>query len=107
MQLGQYLCQAIEAFPEDRRVVVMGSGGLSHIKIDEDLDRAFIDALERNDLDAMARMDPNELVAGTSEIRNWIATAAAGSTGGRMIDYVPMYRNAKGIGCAMGFAVWE
>lgn len=107
VQLGQLLCQAIEASPEERRVVVMGSGGLSHIKIDEDLDRGFIDALEKNDLDYMAKMDPAELVAGTSEIRNWIATAAAGAEGGRMVDYVPMYRNAKGIGCAMGFAIWE
>ena len=27
--------------------------------------------------------------------------------GGRVIDYVPCYRNADGVGCAMGFAIWE
>jgi hypothetical protein len=26
--------------------------------------------------------------------------------GGKMVDYVPCYRQTTGVGCAMGFAVW-
>ena len=107
VQLGQAIESVIEAFDGDQGVVIMGSGGLSHIKIDEDLDHAFIDAIERSDFDYMAAMDPNDLVTGTSEIRNWIATAAAGKSSATMVDYVPCYRTPRGIGCAMGFAVWE
>jgi 3-O-methylgallate 3,4-dioxygenase len=64
-------------------------------------------ALAEQDLDYMAGMNPRQLVAGSSEIRNWIATAAAGDHGGRMVDYVPCYRTPRGIGCAMGFAIWD
>jgi len=107
VQLGQALKRAIDSFPGDQGVVIMGSGGLSHIRIDEDLDHRFMAALKRNDLEYMAAMDPADLVAGTSKIRNWIATGAAGATGGAFVDYVPCYRNARGIGCAMGFAAWD
>jgi hypothetical protein len=107
VRLGQALEQVINGFSGDQGVVIMGSGGLSHIVIDEELDHGFMDALERNDLDYMAAMDPAQLTTGTSEIRNWIATAGAGANPGKMVDYVPAYRNAHGIGCAMGFAVWE
>ena len=107
VQLGRAIADAVSAFDGPQRVVVMGSGGLSHIMIDEELDEAFMQALTEHDLDYMAAMDPAQLVAGTSEIRNWIATAASGTTGGTMIDYVPCYRTPRGIGCAMGFAVWE
>ena len=107
VQLGQALNRAFDSFRGDQGVVIMGSGGLRHIRIDEDLDHGSMAALKRNDLEYMAAMDPADLVAGTSEIRNWIATATAGATGGAFVDYVPCYRNARGIGCAMGFAAWE
>jgi NAD(P)-dependent dehydrogenase (short-subunit alcohol dehydrogenase family) len=73
--------------------------------IDEELDHGFMDALERNDLDYMAAMNPAKLTTGTSEIRNWIATAGAGTKPENVVDYVPAYRNAHGIGCAMAMAV--
>ncbi len=107
VDLGKAIGDVINGYSGDQGVLVMASGGLSHINIDEDLDEGFIKALEDHDLDYMAKMDPNELVAGTSEIRAWIATAATGGTGGRMLDYVPCYRTPRGIGCAMGFAVWD
>ena len=105
--MGQALAAAVEDYPGDERVVFMASGGLSHTIIEEDLDGAFMDAVQRHDLDFMAGMDPARLVTGTSELRNWIAVAAAGSTGGRIIDYVPAYRTATGVGCSMGFALWH
>ena len=52
-------------------------------------------------------MDPEVLVSGTSEIRNWIIAAATGDKPGDIIDYQPCYRTLSGVGCAMAFATWE
>src|SRR5712691_10476271 len=107
IQFGQALAEAIGRFPEDRRVVLVASGGLSHTKIVEQLDAGFLTALRAGDLNYMAAMSPQELVEGTSEIRNWIVVAAAAA--GRpfeLIHYVPLYRTTTGVGCAMGFARW-
>jgi hypothetical protein len=104
---GQAVARALRRFPGNERVVVVGSGGLSHTKIDEKLDQDFMGALEHNDLDFMAAMPAEKLVEGTSEIRNWIVTAAAAGRPGKMIDYQPLYRTSTGVGCAMGFARWD
>ena len=104
---GQALARVLKRFSGDERVVIIGSGGLSHTKIDEKLDHEFIHALEHGDLDYMAAMPAVELVEGTSEIRNWIVTAGAANRQGKMIDYQPLYRTSTGVGCAMGFAYWE
>ncbi len=105
--LGKALGEVARKTKTAERIVFIGSGGLSHTKIDEDLDNGFIKALEAGDLDYMAGMADDVLVAGTSEIRNWMITAAAAGAGGAMQDYVPCYRNADGVGCAMGFAYWD
>ncbi len=104
---GQAIGAALRSSARGGRVVVIGSGGLSHTKIDETLDRAFIDALERHDTDYLQAMPSDVLVGGTSEIRNWIAVAGVAAAPARMIDYVPCYRAETGVGCAMGFAAWE
>jgi 3-O-methylgallate 3,4-dioxygenase len=105
-EFGRALAQVLRQIPGDERVVIVGSGGLSHTKIDEKLDQNFIHSLENNDLDFMAAMPAHLLVEGTSEIRNWIVTAAAANRPGKMIDYQPLYRTSTGVGCAMGFAYW-
>ncbi|HEY4134144.1 MAG TPA: hypothetical protein VGO34_02920 [Alphaproteobacteria bacterium] len=107
VQLGQAIRQVIDGLPTDQRVVVLASGGLSHTKIDEKLDAELLSALERSDLDYMGKMRSDVLVEGTSEIRNWIIAAGILNRGARVIDYVPCYRNANGVGCGMGFAIWE
>ncbi|MBT7544163.1 MAG: protocatechuate 3,4-dioxygenase, partial [Kordiimonadaceae bacterium] len=46
---------------------------------------------------------------GTSEIKNWITTAAIVNEGGlknSMLDYIPCYRSEAGTGNAMGFMTW-
>jgi 3-O-methylgallate 3,4-dioxygenase len=106
-EFGRALAQVLRQIPGDERVVIVGSGGLSHTKIDEKLDQNFIHSLENNDLDFMAAMPAHLLVEGTSEIRNWIVTAAAANRPGKMIDYQPLYRTSTGVGCAMGFAYWD
>ncbi|MFB3054294.1 MAG: hypothetical protein ACE1ZY_03120 [Alphaproteobacteria bacterium] len=105
--LGAALGRLIAASPNARRVVVIGSGGLSHTKIDEKLDQEFIAALAAQDVDYLMGIPDDVLTTGTSEIRNWIAVAGAAGSGGTMVDYVPCYRNADGVGCAMGFAYWD
>jgi 3-O-methylgallate 3,4-dioxygenase len=106
-EFGRALAQVLRQIPGDERVVIVGSGGLSHTKIDEKLDQDFIHSLENNDLDFMAAMPAYLLVEGTSEIRNWIVTAAAANRPGKMIDYQPLYRTSTGVGCAMGFGYWD
>jgi len=104
---GQALAKVLRRNSGNQRVVIVGSGGLSHTKIDEQLDHDFINALNQNDLNYMSAMPANILVEGTSEIRNWIVTAAAAERPGTMIEYAPLYRTTTGVGCAMGFAYWD
>ncbi len=107
VQFGKAVAKAIQGFSESRRVVVIGSGGLSHTKIDLGLDRGLIQALEKNDQKFLQEMSSAALVEGTSEIRNWIVTAAAADRPATIIDYQPLYRTPNGVGCAMGFAAWS
>jgi len=107
VHFGRALANVLRRIPGDQRVVVVGSGGLSHTKIDEQLDHEFIQALKQNDLSYMAAMRASDLVEGTSEIRNWIVTAAAADRRGNLVDYFPLYRTTTGVGCAMGFAYWD
>jgi hypothetical protein len=106
-QFGIALAKLIGRSPSADRVVVIASGGLSHTKIDEQLDERFIRALQHNDTAGMSAIPASVLVEGTSEIRNWIVTAAAANCSGTMVDYFPLYRTRTGVGCAMGFAYWQ
>lgn len=107
VQFGRALASAIEGFPESRRVVLVGSGGLSHTKIDVQLDREFLHAIVENDTPYLESMRPHDLVDGTSEIRNWIVVAAAADRPATIVDYQPLPRVPTGGGCGMGFATWE
>jgi hypothetical protein len=102
---GEALAAAISRLP-DRRIAVIGSGGLSHTIIDEALDHGVIKAIKANDLDHLAGLPATQLTAGSSEIRNWIVTAAAADRSATIVDYVPCYRIPTGVGCGMGFAYW-
>jgi hypothetical protein len=75
VEFGQTLAAAIDQFAESKNVLIMASGGLSHMSIDEEVDREFLKAVERHDIAYMAAMDPQVLTSGTSEIRNWIIAA--------------------------------
>jgi 3-O-methylgallate 3,4-dioxygenase len=107
VKFGAALASLVRRFPSTDRAVVIGSGGLSHTKIDEALDHRFIQALKQNDLDYMSTMPASVLVEGTSEIRNWVVTASAANSRGTLLDYFPLYRTRTGVGCAMGFAYWD
>jgi 3-O-methylgallate 3,4-dioxygenase len=105
---GRSLRSAIESWPEDLRVAIVASGGLSHFVVNEQLDRYVLDALGRSDQGAVRRIDGRHLRSGTSEILNWIA--AGGALEGRkmeVVEYVPGYRSLAGTGTAMCFSIWS
>ena len=106
VEFGHALAKAIDQYPEARRVAILASGGLSHTRIDIALDEAFIKALETNNTKHFEKMAADDLVDGTSEIRNWIVAAAAADRPGTMLTYEPLPRIPEGGGCAMGFATW-
>lgn len=106
---GVALAKAVASYPEDIRVGIVASGGLSHFVVDEDLDRAFIAAFEVHDVDYLRSIPSNLMTAGTSELRNWIAVAGAAHAAGLTVDkvvYEPAYRTEAGTGNAMGFVTW-
>jgi 3-O-methylgallate 3,4-dioxygenase len=104
--LGRALAAAIRHAPGKQRVVVVGSGGLSHTVVDETLDRGVLQAIQSNDLDFLAAIPPAP-GEGTSEILNWVVTAACADAKAELVDYVPCYRTDTGVGCGMGFAYWN
>lgn len=106
--LGQAIARAVESWDGGARVGVIASGGLSHFTIDEELDRAVLEACRRKDGAALSSLPANKLNSGNSEIRNWITVAgAAEGLFLRWHDYQPCYRTLAGTGCGMAFAIWE
>lgn len=108
-KFGQAIGRAIRSWESDKKVSVIASGGLTHFVIEEDLDREFLDCLEKGDHERMVNLPPERFQAGSSEMRNWVALAGALEETGlkmQLVDYVPCYRSAAGTGNAMGFAQW-
>jgi aromatic ring-opening dioxygenase LigB subunit len=107
---GRAIGRAIEGWRSDARVVVVGSGGLSHFVIDEEFDHRILDALQRDDIAGLTGEDDALFRSGTSETKNWIvARGVLAESGFKMtlLDYVPCYRSEAGTGNAMAFATWS
>lgn len=111
---GKMLRRAIESFPGNQRIAVLGTGGLSHSigeptmgEIDEPFDELCIDLFRNADDDALAAGLEEALAKtgnGAEEVRNWvICHAAAGSQGFELIEYAPIPEIY--IGC--GVAEWR
>jgi hypothetical protein len=108
--LGDRLKEAVASWPDDLRIAVIASGGLSHFVIDEEFDRKFLDLLAAADRDGIDKLPEPWLQSGTSEMKNWIPVATASAAAGlkmELVDYVPCYRSEAGTGNAMGFVVWQ
>jgi len=107
-QLGQALAAAVRAMPNNERVGILASGGLSHFTVDEELDRLVLDACKRKDGEALSMISAAKLNSGSSEIRNWITVAGAcEKLETAWQEYIPCYRSIAGTGCGMGFALWR
>lgn len=105
--LGRAIGDAIRSWPEDMRVGVVASGGLSHFVVDEELDRAVLKGIEARDEQALGAIPESKLQSGSSEIKNWIVAAGAlTELRFELVDYVPGYRSPAGTGCGMAFARW-
>lgn len=105
---GRALRRAIESFPEDMRIAVVASGGLSHFVVDERLDGLVIDGLRNRDVEALTTIPRKYMRSGTSETLNWIAAGGAlEHLQMELVDYIPAYRSPAGTGVGMTFARWR
>lgn len=111
---GRLIATAVESYPGDLRVAILGSGGLSHSigeptmgDIDEPFDRACIDLFTRADETEISATLEDWLPRtgnGSHEVRSWaIAHAAMGGKGFDLISYAPIPEVY--VGC--GFAEWK
>jgi 3-O-methylgallate 3,4-dioxygenase len=106
-ELGLAIRDLVQSFPEDIRVGILASGGLSHFLVDEKLDGQVVEAIRHRDSDALMSLPPNLLHSGSSEIRNWICVAAAAKDLALdWISYVPAYRSRAMTGVGLCFAHW-
>jgi hypothetical protein len=110
LDLGHALAHAVSLLPNDLRVGIIGSGGLSHFVIDEALDRRLLFAITDDALDPLRDISETELQGNTSEIKSWLPVMSAASSlklSSTFLEYVPCYRTEAGTGNAMGFAAWQ
>jgi 3-O-methylgallate 3,4-dioxygenase len=106
-RLGQAIRAAVEDYPEDIRIGVVASGGLSHFTIDEALDNDVVRALRQKDAEALQSLPREQLQSGSSEIRNWICAAGAlEHLDLKWVHYTPGYRTLAGTGTGLCFGYW-
>lgn len=104
--LGQAIAQIIEEIPEDLRIVIIASGGLSHFVTDEILDKNIIEAIKTGDKEALTSIPMDALNSGSSEILNWVVAVGAAQDLKHQWDvYEPIYRTKAGTGTGLGFAI--
>jgi hypothetical protein len=107
-RLGQAIRTAVESYPGEARVGIVGSGGLSHFVVDEELDHTVIDACSRKDAAVLQSLPRKKLNSGSSEIRMWICAAGASEhLDAKWSSYTPGYRTPAGSGTGLGFLYWS
>jgi Catalytic LigB subunit of aromatic ring-opening dioxygenase len=107
---GKVVGEAIRSWHSDARVVVFGSGGMSHFVIDEEWDHRFMRAMREKDSEFLTGIPLKELQSGTSELKSWISVAgvmAPMQTEIHEVAYVPCYRSEAGTGTAQGMYWWN
>lgn len=97
---GRMLQRAVEAQSIVERVVVVGTGGLSHWvglpesgQINEAFDRDFLERFESGDPERLTdytREEIDEAGNGAHEIRTWLVAAGAAGTGFDVLVYEPV-----------------
>lgn len=111
-QLGEMIGRAVAEWPGDERVVILGTGGISHWVgmakygcVNPDFDRRILDLAAAGDIDALVRYSDQEVIDeagnGALEIRNWIvAMAALPGSRAEVIAYEPVTEWVTGLGFA-------
>ena len=110
IDFGRVLRDAILAWPDDVRVAVIASGGLSHFVNDEEFDHRIMKMLAAYDYDGLAAVPDGYYQSGTSEVKIYSTVMMAlQHTGAEMtlVDYIPCWRTAAGTGEGMGFMYWD
>ena len=109
-QLGGLLREAIAQWPADERVVIFGTGGISHWvgtaemgQVNPEFDRKVLALVERGDVEALAELSDEQVLReggnGAFELRNWmVAMCAMPGCRGRLIAYEPMEAWVTGLG---------
>jgi 3-O-methylgallate 3,4-dioxygenase len=106
--LGRRIVEAVRTAKGYERVGILGSGGLSHFYLDEELDERVLNACRTRNGEALSTIPPEQLNSGASEIRNWITTAGAVEhLETRWQEYEPCYRSLAGTGYGAAFAIWQ
>ena len=110
--MGKALRRGIEGWDSNARVCIIGTGGLSHMLIDEELDHEVLDILQKKEEGRLPEIKNGEerTVYGTSEIRNWLFAAGAvhdSPAQMNLLSYEPCYRTVAGTGVGCGFAYWK
>lgn len=105
--LGRAIGRAVATMGGGKRVAIIGSGGLSHFVVDEELDRAALQAMKMRDRAALAALPRHRLQSAASEIKTWIAAAGAlEHLAMETVEYVACRRTPAGTGGGWGFARW-
>jgi 3-O-methylgallate 3,4-dioxygenase len=108
--VGQAIAAAVTEWSEPASIAFVGSGGLSHFDVDEELDRTLLGALERKDAAVLCSLPRRRLYSAASESLNWVALGGAMQrTNLRMelLAYVPVYRTPAATGGGWAFARWR
>jgi hypothetical protein len=109
-EFGRQVLKTVKAWPEDLRVALVASGGLTHFVIDEEVDRAVLDGIRTGRVEGIEALGEPVFREGTSEVKNWVALMGAMSDLGwksELQAYVPCYRSPAGTGNAMAFVHWH
>jgi hypothetical protein len=105
---GLALGQALRDSPQDLRVAVVASGGLSHFIVDETLDQMILQAFQCGDHQPLRDLPRGALNSGSSEILNWVVTAGAvKELPLRWHKYHSLRRTPAGTGVGAAFALWQ
>lgn len=111
-QLGDSIRRAIESWQGDERVVVYGTGGISHWvgstgmgRVNAELDRRILDMCVSGDVEGLIAMPDEQVEAeggnGCLEIKNWIcAMGALPGAKAEVIAYEAMQSWITGMGFA-------
>ena len=111
-RIGDSIRRAIEAWPGEERVVVLGTGGMSHWvgneemgRVNADFDAHLMTLIETGDVDALIALSDAEVEEkagnGALEIKTFIcAMGMVPKARGRIIGYEPMPELITGLGFA-------
>lgn len=110
--IGQSIRKAIDSWSSNERVVVFGTGGISHWvgtaemgKVNEDFDHRILNMVEHGDIEGLLSLSDEQILEeggnGAFEIKNWICAMGAM---GKLKAEIIVYEAIPEWICGCGFA---